>query len=334
MIRVSPKPVACSNRTSSLISRLKMLVRNPPRSMGRDANNTRYATCGGAVWLDDDCIATVSLLTDTVQVYRWNRDRYRLRRIQHFPFHDDLDRPENLDFSPSLKVVAISNYGANRLSLFKIAEETGKLDAHPFLTLSIKHDLNTHGIGFSPSGRFLCYTTIGKPGVTGVFKLDKDEGGRITGTEVDVLHNALWPQVPKGVAVSPCEQFIAICFGPNAGAVLEDVKGTVAIYRFHQDGKIDRDPISAKSEELGLQCAEDIKFARDGSFISITDQVNNEVLFVPFDPPTGQLSDQISRLSNPTAELDFPHGVSFSPNGKYMATTNYGSDNVLIYALH
>ena len=74
--------------------------------------------------MDDECIATVSLLTDTLQVYRWNRDRNHLRRIQHFPFHDDLDYPENLDFSPSLGVVAISNYGANRLSLFRFAEET------------------------------------------------------------------------------------------------------------------------------------------------------------------------------------------------------------------
>ena len=330
MIRVSPKPVARSIKTSSLVSRLKLLVRYRPLSIGRGASNTRYATCSGAVWLDDEYIATVSLLTNAVQMYRWNRDRNRLRRIQHSPFHDDLHHPENLDFSPRLGLVAISN--ANRLSLFRFAEETGELDAQPSSVLSIKHDITTHGIGFAPSGRFLCYTTIGKPGVTGVFRLEKEEGDRITGTETDVLHNTLWPQVPKGVAVSPCEQFIAICFGPNAGIEREDFNGTVAIYRFHRDGKIDPDPISVKSEELGLQCAEDIKFATDGSFVSITVQVTNEVLFVPFDRQSGQLSDQISRLSNPTAELDFPHGVAFSPNGKYMAISNYGSDRILIYA--
>lgn len=305
-----------------------------PRSMGTDHSNTRYATCGGVVWLDNEILVTVSLLTHTMQMYRWNPARARLVRVQNFPFHEDLDYPENLDFSQQLGLVAISNYGGDRLSLFEVGKPPYHLKVRPSLEISVPHGYNTHGISFSPGGDLLCYTTIKKPGVVGILRLTKDGSGNVTSSAVDVLENIYWPQVPKGVSLSPCMKFLAVCFGPNAGFIRDDNRGTVAVYRVSRDFKIEPDPITLISEDLGLRCAEDIKFSQDGDFVAVTDQVSNVVCFVPFDSETGQLSQQVIRLANPAAELDFPHGVGFSPDGKHLAISNYGSDRVTVYSLN
>ena len=57
------------------------------------------------------------------------------------------------------------------------------------------------------------------------------------------------------------------------------------------------------------------------------------LIFFDFDPDTGIVTRDIASLSNPEAKLDFPHGVGISPNGKKLAVTNYGSDNVNVYFL-
>ena len=48
---------------------------------------------------------------------------------------------------------------------------------------------------------------------------------------------------------------------------------------------------------------------------------------------TGQIGESRILLQNPEAQLSFPHGLSISPDGKYLAVTNYGDDTVKIYAL-
>ena len=302
-----------------------------PLSMGSDSGHRRFATCGGITWLSEQFFATVSLLTHNVQVYKFDESQGRVRKVQHLPQMASIHLPENLDVCLDRNIVAIANYGLKQLTLLRLSSNREKLEEMPLLIIPVER--NSHGIGFSPCGCFLYYTTIGKPGVTGVFHLQETASGDVVANEIGILENDRQPLVPKGVAVSPDGVFLAICYGPNAGYTGPGIKGLVAVHRLGTDGGILPEPISEAEGGAVLQCAEDIKFLPGGRQVVVTEQVNNSLIFFDFDPDTGIVTRDIVSLSNPEAKLDFPHGVGISPNGKKLAVTNYGSDNVNVYFL-
>ncbi len=72
-------------------------------------------------------------------------------------------------------------------------------------------------------------------------------------------------------------------------------------------------------------------FSPDQTSIYATDQQGDKIIRFSFDSLTGELGNSEIVFENPESQLNFPHGLSFSPDGKYLAVSNLGDNKITIY---
>ena len=65
----------------------------------------------------------------------------------------------------------------------------------------------------------------------------------------------------------------------------------------------------------------------------LSDQGHDTLIVYPFDPETGQIDPNYTLIQNPEAQLSFPHGLSISDDGNYLAVSNYGDDKFNLYQI-
>ncbi len=144
----------------------------------------------------------------------------------------------------------------------------------------------------------------------------------------------LFPLHPKGIDFSENDRFVVVCHAINNSRAPNRLSGALAVYQFDRiKGKIDPKPVCVIGTSELLNVPEDVCFSPDGSSILVTNHGNDTVTAHAFDPMTGQIGESRILLQNPEAQLSFPHGLSISPDGKFLAVTNYGDDTVKIYTL-
>jgi 6-phosphogluconolactonase (cycloisomerase 2 family) len=293
----------------------------------------RLATCSGATWFHDDFIATVHLLGNALHTYRWDGRRNTLDLVQTEVDLQGLDWPENVSCARDGSMLAINNGRGGAVHLYAIDRDTHLIGPTPLTRIQCTGDANTHGLCFSPCSRFLAFTTVDNPGYIRIHKIERDSHGRVKTTPVQALKNNLFPLKPKGIDFSPDGSFVAVCYAHNVGARPGSTGALLAIYRFSAKSGLGRRPVSSGSVELGLSNPDDLSFFPSGTHIVVSNQDVDTAVIVAIDPTTGALGKRCGTLTNPDAQLSYPHGTAVSRDGKYLAIANYGDDKLAIYAL-
>lgn len=287
----------------------------------------RYSACSGVVWVPgDQFLMSIHLFSGTLSLYRFDKTVPKLDPIKCLGKNEGilLNHPENLEISPDGKLLAISQ-GKGTIDFFSLNCETGEV--YPRNTpLRYTNKDWVQGITFSDDGTFLATTSIGDSSCICIYKLKK---GKYKIHQV--LKNRIRPLEPKGLAFSPENNFLAACYCQIIGTnKTPDPIAQLEIYRFDPNSKLfDPNPVSVFTKNPGNM--ETLKFSPDASYLLSSDQALDEIFLHKFDKLTGNLLDSEVLLKNPDAELNFPHGLAFSKDGKYLAVTNYGDDRITIY---
>ena len=314
-ITLSPKPISICYTPNSIL-------KDPPLEKARYAGqNPRLATCSDVCWFPEGThLAAVGLLNPTISVYRFESPT--LQWIRTFSNQDglNLDDPEKLMFSPDNKfIIALSH---DNLKFFPV--EGTSLTPSPVYSIGEVGDDLLHGAAFSLNGTYLAYVTADKLGKIRLYK-KKNRQYKL----IQSISNSMLPMKPKGILFSPDNRFVAICFSLNVDKKKCESSSLLAIYSFNlTQERIQEKPISTSSQSGGFEA---IAFSPDCTEIYSTDQVYHRILKYPFDPKTGLLGSVETALENPEACLSFPHGLNFSPNGKFLAVSNYGDDKITLY---
>ncbi len=293
----------------------------------------RYATCSGVSWFHDDYLACVNVLGNAIHVYRFDRAERSLTPIQTLSGAPRMLKPENICFSPDGSLVAITDMGTGDMQICRVDSRSHAIDLEGSTTVKEPTDRTCHGVSFSSCGRFVAYTTLDKPGVVRVFRVEV-ENGEIRVERFQVFGNTLHPLVPKGIDFAKDGSRVAICYAPNVSrAKVRQPRGRLEIRAFDPQRGIASEPLSVSSWRHAIRGTDDVRFFGGDAFVVLTQQGDDSALVVSVDPRTSRLGRATQTLRNPTACLSFPHGAGVSPDGRWVAITNYGDDKLGIYSV-
>lgn len=326
LVTSSPEPIASS---SPLQSALHTLPRNYLEYVG---NRTRFSTCTGVIWAGDNKLFSVGAHNHSLDTYQFDPSIPSLFAYKNENLNDFQNTPlgqlENIAICNDGSLAAVANNGAASIQLYQISNAQ-----FTYLAEIPKVGWWTHGVRFSRQMDYLAHTIFGDPGKIMLFSIMKNED-EITITLSQDMDTDLFPLHPKGIDFSIDDRFIVVCHAINNSTAPNRLSGALAIYQFDRiKGKIDPTPVSVIGTSELLNVPEDVCFSPDGSSILVTNHGNDTITVHAFDPMTGQIGESRVLLQNPEAQLSFPHGLSISPDGKYLAVTNYGDDTVKIYTL-
>lgn len=240
----------------------------------------------------------------------------------------EMSLPHGLVFHPKGKFLIVSHYGTHRLTVHTWDDTEKKLSVKPHTSFNFPKELNvhnSHGLAFSPRGDCLAITFCDCDQARGLkekivlFHFDK-ETGTIDPTPISTIQGEKARLGnPKGIVFSPNGKFLV--------TTMSDAN-TLVVY------KINKKTYRARQKpwqlianpEAAVDRPEDVKFSIDGAHIVVTSTNSSTVTIYGFDQATGLITPThpIQILKNPESELSYPHGIGFSPDGKYMAISHFG----------
>lgn len=347
-----------SSIPSFILSTPNSMLTNPNKPQGLFiGEKQRLATCGGVAWTKHDkSLLVLNLVSSSLQAYNFDKtqstfNQYQIINNSVSLIHPDmltsetqqcnvsnnknnavLNLPEMMAISKNGKFLAVTNGRNGTAVIYAIKQPNNIINPVPASIIQCQDATNLHGVQFSPDSRYLVITDV-NAGKVRVYKLFTDNSHNLKATLVQLIANKFAPFKPKGVDFSPSGEYIAISFALNAGSSGNKIKnGFVDIYKFdHNKGLINfTQPVS----RIHQTHPEDVKISPDGSYIAICDQHNNEIVVREFNALKGKIGNTIKVLKNPNSQLSFPHGISISGSGKYLAVSNYGDDKVTIYSIN
>lgn len=327
-IEISKEPVAvCYNPNSILNGGYDHYAQQV-------GSRTRLSTCTGVAWFSGgQQLISANLLESSFQIYAFNSSTEQLTPVKSWKQTriTQLGWPENLCISKDEKWLAVTNSYTGKVNLYRVNKHTG---VNPAVVGTVfAGDTGLHGVRFSSHGDFLSYVTYDNPPKIRVFRID--QSGQNPRLDLTYTYSFQFDEMAaKGIAFSPDDHYVAICFAKRATSQVAARSGRIVIYRFDRwEGTLDPIPVSEIGVEEGLNVPEDIAFYPDGSCILASNQGGDSVSLHIFDSQTGMIGPSSVALQSPEAELNFPHGIAISPDGKYLAVSNYGDDKITIYKI-
>lgn len=320
--------VASSHCPYSSLSRL------PAHHLLYIGKRSRFSTCTAVAWFPDQKhLISAHLIDGTMQTFEFDEQRASLRPLEFFsPFlGTQLIKPEHLAFSPDGHLIAIANGHGGALNFYAVDSCT--LNPIPVAILKESDKTKFHSVRFSPDGQFLAYATFDNCSHISIVKIHR-EGKLLSFSLSHTLPNSLDPLKPKGVSFSPDQRFIAVCYSRRAIRIPNNnLHSAVEIYAFDSlCGTIDPKPLSRI--EAHLCVPEDLLFDPLQPYLFVSNQGNDTITVHAFDPQSGTLHHSLHTcLKNPEAALSFPHGISITKDGKYLASSNYGDDKITVYKI-
>ena len=124
---------------------------------------------------------------------------------------------------------------------------------------------------------------------------------------------------PKGVSFVPDDAGIVV--------TMMDLD-TVPYYRI-DPGSRQIDPVPRQvlgNPDGNLDHPEDVTFSPDGRYCAVANAGGNTVTFHEYDREAGlfRSPEPVLTLGAPEVELHYPHGLSFSPDGRDLLVSDYG----------
>ncbi|NNL68248.1 MAG: hypothetical protein HKP30_18510 [Myxococcales bacterium] len=284
-------------------------------------------------WYDRNHLATLNLAGNVVHGYRFDPRARRLHLLQTFSGPEGDARPENLAFSPDGRWLAITHIRRGGVDVHAVDRATGRFVAEPRITIR-GADRTLHGVGFSACSRYLAFTTLDEIARVRLFRIREEGPARVWAESIQDFTSRRTRLKPKGVDFAPNGRFAAICYAPNVReAPGGSDGGLLCIHRCRPAGGIDPHPVSTAGRELVPSIPEDVRFFPDGAHVAVSSQASDVVTLLAVDPETGAIQRPATTLRNPRARLSFPHGLGISPDGRFLAVSNYGDDTIAIFAV-
>ncbi|MEI8125024.1 MAG: beta-propeller fold lactonase family protein [Parachlamydiaceae bacterium] len=326
LVTSSPEPIAASSPLQSILHTW------PREYLEYVENRTRLSTCTGVIWVGDNKLISIGAHNHSLDTYQFDPTIPSLFAYTNEDLNAFQETPvgqlENIVICKDSTLAAVANNGAASIQLYKILN-----GQFTHIAEIPKVGWWTHGVRFSRQMDYIAYTIFGDPGKIMLFRIIKNED-EIYITPSQDMDTDLFPLHPKGIDFSMDDRFVVVCHARNNSSAPNCLSAALAVYPFDRiNGKIDPIPVSVIGTSELLSVPEDLCISPDGFSIFVTNHGNDTVTVHAFDPMTGQIGESRILLQNPEAQLSFPHGLSISPDGKYLAVTNYGDDTVKIYAL-
>ena len=294
----------------------------------------RYATCTGATWTRPDRLVTGFLLGRALVTYAVTPGTPHLR-VRHLDTAVEPARlgwVESLAVSPDRRWLAVLDSLAGRCNLLAVDPATGVPDPAPRASCGLPRDRVVHGVTFAADGRSILYSTIDvRPGLRRVPVVDEGEAVRLG--PVTELAIPCPDRTPKALACSPDGRWLAIGYGPNVTrrAVIDGAPTWIDIHRSDPSGTIGERVSRTPDAWLTGGTVECVAWTPDGRRLVATDQAGDQALVVAVDPATGVVDGLVERIGWAAGGLRQPHGCTVSPDGRWLAITNYGDGSLRLY---
>lgn len=230
-----------------------------------------------------------------------------------------LSEPQHAVFSPDGEKVVVANWTNQTLTVYK-RKENGLYNEIPIAIISSPSALarcKPHGITFSPCGNYLAIAYGASSKYERAIALFKARGD---GFEcVSLLKNNALPGTPKGIEFSPDGTSLLVTFCEVNSLVIFNIEGQTI------------NPIPKQIiQSDDISRPEDIKITPNGRYCAISNSDLNTISFYGFDSKSNSIpqNSPFYVLQNPDAQLHFPHGIAFSPDGSCLLATQFGAVNI------
>jgi WD40 repeat protein len=294
----------------------------------------RFATCTGVGWLDTDHVVTAYLLTGSIAVYR-SPTQHAAPTQRMWCERGILGGavPTTLAVNREGTLVAIpfSTSAATpaQVAIARVDVASGCVDLDGATVVPSTGDRNLHGVDFTPDGRFLVWSSIDlRSNGLRIVPLCEPQhtGGPPTVGPATSVVNDTTEVPPKGVAMSPDGRFIALAHGANASFGKRRAPSGRLDVRVWSDG-MPGEVVSTVTADM--VCPEDVSFHPSGHVIAVTDQIDERAHLFAIDPSTGRVEPTpLATISWAGGGLSAPHACAFSPDGNWLAITNYGDGSL------
>lgn len=236
------------------------------------------------------------------------------------------NHPAFAAYSKDGKSLFVANWTSQCFDIYLLNEQ-GLFDEIPYRTLrffSKSTNYRPHGIAFSPNGQYLAVSfgaATHHPKAIGLYKVKNLGTPRLSLEQKQLLTSKeISKGIPKGVTFSPDGSCIIVTFAHT---------NSFAVYR----GDLSKGKISSKPKQIikgnssQVSRPEDVKFSVDGAYAAVSNSDKDTVTFYPFDHAINVFTQNTPSytLKNPSSELYFPHGLAFSPDGKFLVITQFGN---------
>ncbi len=227
-----------------------------------------------------------------------------------------LSDPQHAVFSPDGKKLVVANWTNQTMNIY-LQKENGLFNDSPSAIIETPSPLQNckpHGIAFSPCGNYLAVAygaSVNYDPAIALFQFKDDQLECIS-----YLKNPDLQGTPKGITFTPDGSHLLVTFCDTNCIGIFPIQDHILQPTFQR----------FIGEDTGLFRPEDIKLTPDGRYCAVTNSEKNTVTFYPFDPKSNAFlkTTPCLALQNPESNLSFPHGIAFSPDGAYIAITQFG----------
>ena len=211
----------------------------------------------------------------------------------------------------------VANWTNQTLNMYQ-REKNGLFCEQPIAIISSPSALQgckPHGIAFSPCGNYLAIAYGASNNYERGIALFQSGGAHLEC--ISVLKNGALTGTPKGITFSPDGTCLLVTFGsPDSLSIFNIENETIS-------------PVPKQIVEganVSISRPEDVKISADGRYCAVTNSDQNTVTFYNFDRYSNSILQNAPcyTLRNPEAQLSFPHGIAFSPDGRYLVITQFG----------
>jgi hypothetical protein len=302
------------------------------------AANPRLATCTGVVWTRPDRVVIAYLLGRAFVTSEFAAPGRDGTPVSIDRRHVLGDRPEigritNVKVSRDRRWLAYGDDTYGHAAVLALDPATGG-PAGIAGTVKVPGDAILHAIAFSPDGRYLLFSSVDVPGGLRVVPVTTDPAtGRVTFGPVVCTPSPYLPSALKGLDFSPDGRWLALAYGANAGAhtTRASIPAFVEIRRWDAATGTPGPPVARSPRTWRVGGIEDVVWLAAGDRLLLTDQFRDQALIVACDPGSGALGSVLGRIGWATGGLRNPHGCAESPDGRWLAITNYGDGSLRIF---
>lgn len=288
----------------------------------------RYATCTSVDWISNNKLAVLNLYGQHLRVYSFERDTKQLCQLQYISNQDGacLGEPEHCSFCHNCSMALIANSNPGSINLYMISPDD---TICPQPIASVRHRNLVHNVRFTPNGRYCACVVFDKVDAFYIYRIEI-KSGKVSLQQVYHATHTFRLRA-KAINFTSDGRFMIVAYAYCAThSINVPPESVLEVYRFEQETGTVGDRVCTVSGSLAI---EDMVITRNQKHIIITDQAGDALVVYSFDTDRGLIDQHSQIFSGAEFGLHFPHGLSLSPDEKYLALSNYGDDSVRIYEL-
>ncbi len=262
---------------------------------------------------------------NSIIIYKLNKDNTTsVFQILKNPT-SKLSCPQHALFSRDGTSLLVANWVNQTFNIYH-SDLTGIYQSIPIAIIPFPYpteNFRPHGIAFSQDGNYLAVAygaSKQDPKAIAIFQINDLANPDVNFKLVSLIQNSeLDRGIPKGITFSPDGTCLLVTLSET---------NAVMIYKIDllEEGIVCTPRQIFQSPSSLLSRPEDIKFTIDGNHIALSNSNKDTITFYLYDKENNYIMDESPSftLENPRSQLNFPHGLAFSPDGNFLSVTQFG----------